>query len=113
VLLEAMAAGVPVVASRVGGTPELVQDGHTGVLVPPRAPNDLAQAIMRLLSAPGEADALGRAAREVVKKRFSIDAMVESTEALYLDLLRQKAARPGWRSRIGLAAPAQVLAGKG
>lgn len=105
-LLEAMAAGVPVVATRVGGTPEAVEHGETGLLVPPSDPQGLAAAIARLLEDPELAAHLGAAGRQLVRGRFSMDRMVHATEQLYLDLLVQKAARPGWRGRIGLARPA-------
>jgi glycosyltransferase involved in cell wall biosynthesis len=113
VLLESMAAGVPVVATRVGGTPEAVEHGETGLLVPPSDPQGLAEAIARLLQEPELAARIGAAGRQSVRDRFSMDKMVHATEQLYLDLLVQKAAQPGWRGRIGLARPAfETLAGK-
>ncbi len=89
-ILEAMAAGLPVVATRVGGTPELVVDGVTGILVPPRSPADLAAAVCRLLADPGLARRLGSAGKERAVGEFPIGRMVERTEALYTDLLRTK-----------------------
>jgi glycosyltransferase involved in cell wall biosynthesis len=113
VLLESMAAGVPVVATRVGGTPEAVEHGETGLLVPPSDPQGLATAIARLLDDPELAARLGAAGRQSVRDRFSMDRMVHATEQLYLDMLVQKAAQPGWRGRIGLARPAfETLASK-
>ena len=113
VLLESMAAGVPVVATRVGGTPEAVEHGQTGLLVPPRDPQGLATAIVRILQEPALAARLGAAGRQVVRERFGIDRLMHETEQLYLDLLVRKAAQPGWRRRIGLARPAfEPLAGK-
>ena len=91
VLLESMAAGRPIVATRVGGTPEAIVDGHTGLLVPPDDPYALAGAIARLLDEPALAAALGRAARQVVETKFPLSRMVSATEDLYLDLLAQKA----------------------
>jgi len=73
VLLEAMAMGVPVVASRVSGIPELVSDGHNGLLVEPDDPMALADAITRLLSVPGLCKQLGRNARETVSESFDND----------------------------------------
>jgi len=93
VLLESMAAGRPIVATRVGGTPEAIVDGYTGLLVPPDDPFALAGAIARLLDEPALAGALGRAARQVVETKFPLSRMVSATEDLYLDLLAQKARR--------------------
>lgn len=82
-ILEAMSYELPVVANRVGGTPEAIQDGISGVLVlsEPRA---LAEAILKLAETPEARFALGRAAGERVRERFSLDRMVEGYESLYL-----------------------------
>ena len=90
VVLESMAAGVPTVATRVGGTPEAIVDGVTGLLVPPADAAAMAEAIARLLMDPGLAAALGRAARRAIEERFSVDRMVDATEQLYVDLLAEK-----------------------
>ncbi len=90
-LLEAMAAGAPVVATRVGGTPEALIDGETGLLVPPADVPALAAAITRLLETPLLAARLGRAARLVVEERFSIARMAMSTQRLYRELLTHQA----------------------
>ncbi len=82
--LEAMAAGLPVVASRVGGIPEAITDGVTGLLVPPDSPDALAGALFRLFDDPTYADALGRAARKHVETQYSFDRMVSAFEHLYL-----------------------------
>ena len=74
-LLEAMAAGLPVVATRVGGTPEVITDRDTGLLVEPRSSGELAAAIRSLLQAPDRRLALGNAARARVERDFSLDAM--------------------------------------
>ena len=87
VLLEAMAAGRPIVASAVGPIPEIVVDGVTGLLVPPGDPAALAEAITRLLRDPELAAALGRAGRARVERELRLDTMVERTEALYAELL--------------------------
>ncbi len=89
-LLEAMAAGLPVVATAVGGTPEVVVDGVTGFLVPPRDPQALADAILRLLRDPELRQRMGEAGRARVAAHFSIEQMVHKTEALYEQLLAEK-----------------------
>lgn len=89
VVLETMAAGVPVVATSVGGTPEMVEDGVTGLLVPPRDARALAEAIGSLLADPARGRAIGRAGRQRVAERFSLQAMVSGTEQLYERLLRE------------------------
>ena len=88
VVLESMAAGVPVVATRVGGTPELLEDGVTGLLVPPCDAPALAVAIGRLLEDEPLARRLGEAARARAVDRFSMQHMVRQTEELYRALLR-------------------------
>lgn len=85
--LEAMAAGLPVVASRVGGLPEAVVDGETGLLVPPADPAALAAAITRLAADPARARELGAAGRARVQARFSMTAMAEGTLAVYRELV--------------------------
>jgi glycosyltransferase involved in cell wall biosynthesis len=87
VVLEAMAAGLPVVATRVGGNPELVQDGRTGVLVPAQDPTALAHAIAFLLDHPQIARQFGEAGRERIVREFSISEMLRRTEDLYLHLI--------------------------
>ena len=94
-LLESMAAGVPSIATRVGGTPEAVEDGTTGVLVPPRDSGSLAQAMALLLENPELARRLGEAAQRRVMTLFSIEKMVHQTESLYRTLLRAKRAPTG------------------
>jgi glycosyltransferase involved in cell wall biosynthesis len=82
-ILEAMALSRPVVASAVGGIPEMVEDGRTGLLVPPRHPEALAGAIARLLLDHPLADTLGRAGRELVHERFCVELMVRAVESIY------------------------------
>jgi len=86
-ILEAMAAGVPVVASRAGGNPEAVSDGETGLLVPPGDSGALASAILELLRDPGRVETMGRAGRERARKLFSLEGMVTAVEETYLELL--------------------------
>lgn len=81
--LEAMAAGLPVVASAVGGLPEAIEEGVTGRLVPPRAPAALAAALRDLLADSAGARAMGRAGRERAAERFSLPGMIAATRAAY------------------------------
>jgi sugar transferase (PEP-CTERM/EpsH1 system associated) len=82
-LLEAMAAGVPVVATRVGGNPLVVQDGETGWLVPPRTADVTADAILALLRDPMTRCAMGRQGRDRAKKMFSVERMARDYERVY------------------------------
>ena len=82
-VLEAMALSRPVVASNVGGIPEMIEDGVTGLLVPPHDSEALANAIVRLLTDHPYADMLGRAGHDLVHDRFCIEAMVNATVAIY------------------------------
>lgn len=87
VLLEAMGMGRPVVATAVSGNPELIEDGRTGKLVAPSDPKALAEAVLRLLENPDEAQALGKAALIKVSTSFTVQIMVEKTERVYRSLL--------------------------
>ncbi len=89
-LLESMAAGVPVVATNVGGNPEVVEHGVTGFLVPPRDPLTLAHSICLLLENRELALRFGQAGRQRVVQHFSLEKMVRATEYLYLELLQKK-----------------------
>jgi glycosyltransferase involved in cell wall biosynthesis len=84
-VVEGMAAGLPVVASDVGGIPELIENGRTGVLVPVGDTAALANTLIRLLDDPGYATALGTGGREVIARGYSFERMVASFEALYLE----------------------------
>jgi glycosyltransferase involved in cell wall biosynthesis len=86
-VLESMAAGVPVVATTVGGNPEAVEEGVTGLLVPPSDAPALAQAICKLLQSPDLASRFGEAGRQRVAEQFSLERMTRETEHLYLKLL--------------------------
>ncbi len=90
---EAAAAAVPVVASRVGGLPEVVLDGVTGVLVPPLDPAALASAISALLRDPVRAAALGRAARHMVERRFTGGGAAAAHARLYQRLAHRRQRR--------------------
>jgi glycosyltransferase involved in cell wall biosynthesis len=82
-ILEAMARGLPVVATRVGGNCEVVADGETGVLVPAGEPAALAEAILRVLRDPEAGRRIGRAGRQRVERYFDVRRMVAEYEALY------------------------------
>jgi glycosyltransferase involved in cell wall biosynthesis len=81
--IEAMAAGIPVVACAVGGLLDLIQDGRTGLLVPPGDSNALAGALRGLIDDPARAHAIGRAGRRLVQQGYSFDRMVGSFDDLY------------------------------
>jgi glycosyltransferase involved in cell wall biosynthesis len=83
VVLEAMAAGRPVVATPVGGTPEVVSDGETGLLVPPRDPQALAAALRRVLEDRALAERLAAAGRRRVEERFTLEGMNRRLLAIY------------------------------
>lgn len=83
-LLEAMACGLPVVATRVGGNPEVVKEGETGLLVPARSPGELAQAILSLLQDPDLLQRMGLAARQRIEQHFDIRSMVSKYEEIYM-----------------------------
>jgi glycosyltransferase involved in cell wall biosynthesis len=85
--MEAMAAGVPVVACRVGGLLDLIESGRTGVLVPPDDPPALAAAIETLVASPSLAFSIGRAAQNEIGGRYSFDRMVRGFEHVYLSQL--------------------------
>jgi glycosyltransferase involved in cell wall biosynthesis len=82
-ILEAMALSRPVVASNVGGIPEVIEDGVSGLLVPPHDPEALAAAIRRLLCDHPYADMIARAGHDVVHERFCLELMVRAVETLY------------------------------
>ncbi len=83
VFLEAMATGLPVLATRVSAVPEVVEEGATGLLVPPANVESLAAAMLRLASDGGLRRALGAAGRERVRKNFALERMIEETLAVY------------------------------
>ena len=87
ILLQACAAGVPVIATPVGGIPEVVTDRVNGLLVPPGEAEALAAAIMRLLEAKDLRIRLGRAGRERVERNFSVERMVEGNLGVYREVL--------------------------
>jgi glycosyltransferase involved in cell wall biosynthesis len=87
VLLEAMALGKPIVATRVGGIPEVLEDGLTGRLVPSGSPIDLANGIVELFTHPELARRLGEAARAIVSERYSAAQMAKGVAEVYQKVL--------------------------
>ncbi|MCX7963699.1 MAG: glycosyltransferase family 4 protein [Candidatus Sumerlaea chitinivorans] len=92
-VLEASAAGLPVVATRVGGIPDIVVHAETGFLVEPDNPQELADAVLRLVRDPELRVSLGSAGRARVAKLFSVEALVEKTDAFYRKILAQSVNR--------------------
>lgn len=83
--LEAMASGIPVIATRVGGTPEMVHDKETGFLVEPRAPEQIASRLLELIRDPGLREKMGEGGKERVKKEFDIRKTAAAVENLILN----------------------------
>ncbi len=89
VLMEASVLGKPVVATDVDGNREIIEDGMTGILVPARNPEKMAEAVIRLLRDKGLASKLGERAKAVVPRKFKLSRMVEETQDLYLKLFQR------------------------
>jgi len=87
VLIEGMAAGLPVVATASGGVPEIVVEGETGLLVPPEQPAPMADAIAQLLADPGRARAMGEAGRSRAVERFDVRRVARQVEEVYEAIL--------------------------
>jgi glycosyltransferase involved in cell wall biosynthesis len=85
--IEALAAGRPVVATRVGGVPDVVRDGIDGFLVEPGATDELAERLARLAADPALRERMGAAGRERVLDRYAVSRLVEDTDLLYRSLL--------------------------
>lgn len=88
-IMESMAAGLPVVATAVGGSPELVEDGVTGSLVLPGAPSSLADALAEMLTRERIARQMGETGRKVIARRFSVERMVSRHDAVYRRVLHR------------------------
>lgn len=99
-LLDAMACARPIIASRVGGIPEVVRHGETGLLVPPKDARDLAGAIIRLLLDPALAQKFAAAGLARVREKFSVERMVQETLAVY-EALAGNTRAAGTRGRAG------------
>ena len=88
VIPQALAVRTPVVATAVGGIPEIVKDGVTGRLVPPGEPDALARAIVEMISDTERAHIMAQAGQALVRERFTVDAMMAATTRVYASLLR-------------------------
>jgi glycosyltransferase involved in cell wall biosynthesis len=102
-ILEAMAAGLPIVASGVGGILELIADGRTGWLVPPGKHAPLADRVIHVMANPSEGAAIGAAARADALARFSFDRMVAGFEHLYTTELARHGVAPAGRSQLAVS----------
>ena len=100
VLLEALAMGCPVVASRVNGVPELIEDHKTGLLVPARDPQALVAAIREVLNDPIAASKMGAEGRAVVQERFTVGRMVANTTAIFDAAVRDAGVRSPVQKRV-------------
>jgi glycosyltransferase involved in cell wall biosynthesis len=98
-VMEYMDAARPIVATAVGGVPDLIDDGVHGLLVPPGDSGALARAVAELLADPASARRMGEHARERRRTEFDIDTLVRRLEDLYEELLEQKHAAHGRRGR--------------
>ena len=94
-MMEAMAAGRPVVAAKVGGVPELIEEGVTGRTIDSRSPADFGDAIESLLNNPEASAHMGAAAASFVGEHLSVDRMVKDYAALYAELLERAASSAG------------------
>ncbi|NQU83485.1 MAG: glycosyltransferase family 4 protein, partial [Parcubacteria group bacterium] len=87
VILEAMAAGLPIIATRVGGIPEIIDNDVSGILIQPQSPEAIKNSIINLLNSPSKRNALGEQARKKLIENYNINKMVEKTQHLYDTLL--------------------------
>jgi glycosyltransferase involved in cell wall biosynthesis len=104
-LIEAMAAGVPVVASSVGGVPDVVDGGVTGVLVPPRQPEAVAAAIVAAIVESDRAAVMAARARQSVRERFDSARLVQETEAMYRETLLEIRGASAVRTAVDGSSP--------
>lgn len=111
VLLEAGAAGLPIVATKVGGNHEVVLEGQSGFLVPPRDSAALGSAMMRLADLPAERrQAMGQRGREHIERHYGLERVAERWEEIYRDVLAGKgaAASAGRHGMERAASPADL-----
>jgi glycosyltransferase involved in cell wall biosynthesis len=88
-ILEAMSAGLPVIATNVGGIPEVIRDGENGILVPSQDPDSLAGAICKVLDDSNYARELGKKARETIESKYSLTTVTEAYSRIYLSLAKR------------------------
>ncbi len=89
-VLEYMAAGLPTIASRVGGNAELVQDGVTGLLVPPEDSSAIAAALLRILNDPDLSRKMAESGKKLALENYSFERLIREVDALYTELLRRR-----------------------
>jgi glycosyltransferase involved in cell wall biosynthesis len=94
-VLEAMSAGLPVVGTKVGGIPEIVRDGETGIIVPPKDPEALAHAILDLLQDPVKRTTMGENARKTTLESHSPTVMAKATEMVFKNCMHRSASKAG------------------
>jgi len=109
-VLEYLAAGLPTIASKVGGNAEIIEDGVTGLLVPARDSAALAAAVLRLLRDPGLARRLAQGGHEYVRQHFSFERLIEQVDSLYTELLqprtkqvRNRAGKNRWSRLVSMS----------
>jgi glycosyltransferase involved in cell wall biosynthesis len=88
-ILEAMEMDLPVIATKVGGVLDIIEDGKNGILIGPKSSSQIAKALIRILDHPAEAAKLVRAGKETVKK-FDWEEVIKQIEIVYADLTREK-----------------------
>jgi glycosyltransferase involved in cell wall biosynthesis len=88
-ILEYMAVGLPVIATRVGGIPELVVDGETGLIVPPNNPIAFASALRNLVESPAISERMGQAGQKRVREFFSLDSEILAHVSVYQYLAKK------------------------
>jgi glycosyltransferase involved in cell wall biosynthesis len=89
-VLEAMAAGLPVIVSEVGGLPEIVRHEENGLLIPPKDPEALAKSLAQLLDSPDLAKRLGAKAREHIQEKYSLEQMSRAVNEAYDELVEKR-----------------------
>jgi glycosyltransferase involved in cell wall biosynthesis len=89
-LLQAAAAGVPIVGTKTGGIPEIVQDGVNGYLIPPSGVGSIADTVVKILADRDLASQLGENGRMIAARDFSIDSMVEGNLTMYRKMMREE-----------------------